>query len=69
MSRQSVETLMDKWMDDTEFREQFRRDPEKKIRAGGYELDKTEWQAIKTMDWSASDEELMSRVSKAGPGN
>ena len=69
MSRQSVETLMDKWMNDTDFRDELRTDAEGAIKATGLELDADEWTAIRNMDFSASDEELMSRASKAGPGN
>ncbi|HMS40828.1 MAG TPA: Os1348 family NHLP clan protein [Pyrinomonadaceae bacterium] len=66
MSRQAVEQLIDKWMDDADFRAEFRQNPETAIQNGSYELDKAEWQAIKAMDFSASDEELMSRANKGG---
>ncbi|HMS40829.1 MAG TPA: Os1348 family NHLP clan protein [Pyrinomonadaceae bacterium] len=69
MSRQAVETLMDKWMNDTNFRDEMRNDAESAIRGTNLELSTDEWEAVKNIEWSASDEELMSRANKAGPGN
>ncbi|HMS40831.1 MAG TPA: Os1348 family NHLP clan protein [Pyrinomonadaceae bacterium] len=66
MSRQAVETLMDKWMNDTNFRDELRTDAEGTIKATGFDLDADEWAAVRNMDFSQSDEELMSRASKGG---
>jgi len=66
MSREAVEQLMDRWMNEPAFREQLRTDPESTVRASGVELDDDEWTAVREMDWSLPDEELMARASKAG---
>lgn len=64
MSRQAVETVMERWMDDPSFRSQMRQDPEGTIRRNHIELDSEEMAALSNTDWTASDEELQSRVSK-----
>lgn len=64
MSRESLEVLVERWMDDPAFRTAVRQDPEGAVRAIGLELDEEEWAAIRGMDWSLSDEELSVRVSK-----
>jgi hypothetical protein len=66
MSREAVETLIDKWMNEPEFREEIRRDPEGAVSRTGVVLDKVEMEALRSMDWNASDEELQARASKAG---
>jgi len=64
MSRQAVEQLMDKWMNEEPFREEVRSDAETAIRNTGLELDADEWEAVKNMEWDAPDEELMTRANK-----
>jgi hypothetical protein len=64
MSREAVEVLIDRWMNEPEFRDEMRADPEGTVRRTGVELDEDEWQALRSMDWTASDEELQARVSK-----
>ncbi len=71
MSRASVEELVERWLEDPAFRAAVRQDPEGTVLATGLELDADEWAAIRSIDWSLSDAELSSRVSKggaAGPG-
>jgi hypothetical protein len=63
MSRQAVETLIDRWINEPAFREQLRTDPEGTVRASGAQLDEDEWAALRGVDWSLSDEELQSRAS------
>ena len=64
MSQAAVKTLIDRWLNDGVFRTQFRADPEGTVRASGVTLDEAEWAALRSMDWSASDAELESRVNK-----
>jgi predicted ribosomally synthesized peptide with nif11-like leader len=64
MSREGVETLMDRWTNDPAFRTQLRADPEGAARAAGVDLDTEEWAALRGIDWSLSDEELQARSSK-----
>jgi hypothetical protein len=69
MSREVIEELIDRWMDDSDFRAAVRRDPEGAVRATGLELDVDEWAAVHQIDWSLSDEELSSRANKGGFGD
>jgi predicted ribosomally synthesized peptide with nif11-like leader len=63
MSRESVEALVERWMEDTAFRTAIRKDPEGTIRATGLDLTAEEWAAVQGVDWSLSDEELSARTS------
>jgi len=65
MSREAIEQLSDKWMNDQSFREELRRDPVAAVRATGVTLDEEEWATLRDSDWSMSDEELMTRASKS----
>jgi hypothetical protein len=69
MSMQAVETLLDRWMNEPGFREALRQDPEGAVRATGLVLSADEWDALRAVDFSLSDEELQARVSRGGPGN
>lgn len=68
MSRDAVETLVDRWLNDLAFRAQVRRDPAEAIRATGVHLDADEWAALRNVDWNLSDDELalQARDSKWG---
>ena len=66
MSREAIEELVDRWLNDPAFRTAVRQDPEGAIRATGVELDADEWAGIRKIDWSLSDEELSVRASKGG---
>jgi predicted ribosomally synthesized peptide with nif11-like leader len=68
MSRERIEELIDRWMDDPAFRTAVRQDPEAAVRAAGLDLNADEWAAVSRIDWSLSDEELSSRASKSGCG-
>ena len=61
---ESMQQLADRFMNDAEFREQMRQDPEGAAERSGLPLDDEDKQALKGMDWSGSDEELKERVSK-----
>ena len=65
MSNQEVmQQLADRFMNDAPFREEMRQDPEGAAERSGYQLDNEDRQALRSMDWSATDEELNQRVSK-----
>ncbi len=64
MSRQAVEQLMDRWMNEPIFRDEIRRDPEGTVRRMNLELDEDEWAALRNMDWTLPDEELQARANK-----
>jgi hypothetical protein len=55
---------MDQWTTDPTFRERMRADPEGTVRQSGVELDRDEWEALRSTDWTLSDEELQTRANK-----
>ena len=61
---EAMQQLTDKFMNDAEFREQMRQDPEGTAEAQGFELDEEDRQALRNIDWTQPDEELKPRVSK-----
>lgn len=65
MSRASVEALIERWTQDLDFRAELRADPEGTVRRLGLPLSEEEWEALRTIDWSLSDQELELRVNKA----
>ena len=50
MSRQAIESLIDKWTSDPGFREGMRNDAEATVRMAGVDLDQDEWSAIRAVD-------------------
>ena len=64
MPQSAIETLMDCWENDAGFRAELRRDPDDAIRSAGVSLTADEQAALRTIDWSLSDEELSARASK-----
>ena len=42
----------------------MRQDPEGTVKRSGAELDVDEWEALRTVDWNLSDEELRTRANK-----
>ena len=62
---ESMQQLADRFMNDADFREQMRQDPEGAAEAHGFRLDDEDRQALKSVDWSGTDEQLNERVSKA----
>jgi hypothetical protein len=63
-NQEAMQQLADRFMNDADFREQMRQDPEGAAARSGYELDEEDRQALRSVDWSVSDEELKERVSK-----
>jgi len=64
MLSENAEKLIDKWMNDTTFRDALRRDPQAAVAAAGVTLSEDERAALGTIDWNLSDEQLAERVSK-----
>jgi hypothetical protein len=62
---ESMQQLADRFINDAEFREQMKQDPEGAAERSGLQLDEEDKQALRSIDWSGSDEELNDRVSKA----
>ncbi len=64
-NREAMQQLTDRFMSDADFREEMKQDPEGAAERSGLALDDEDRQALRSMDWSGSDEELRERVSKA----
>ena len=67
-----LEQLTDRFINDPEFREQMRLDPEGTAEVFGHsygvQLSEEERQGLRNLDWSLPDEQLTERVSKAYSG-
>jgi hypothetical protein len=63
-NQEAMQQLTDRFMNDADFREQMQQDPEAAAERSGYALDEEDRQALRSVDWSGSDEELKERVSK-----
>ena len=61
---ESMQLLADRFMNDANFREQMQQDPQGAAERSGLPLDEEDKQALMSIDWSSSDEELHQRVSK-----
>ncbi len=64
-NQEAMQQLADRFMNDPDFREQMRQDPEGAAEGAGLELDEEDRQALRSVDWNLPDEELKQRVSKA----
>jgi hypothetical protein len=62
---ESMQRLAERFVNDAEFREEMHQDPEGAAGRSGLPLDDEGRQALRSVDWSGSDEELKERVSKA----
>ena len=60
----SMQHLADRFMNDAQFREEMKQDPEGAAERSGFQLDDEDREALRSVDWSGSDEELNERVSK-----
>ena len=64
-NQEAMQQLTDRFMNDPEFRERMKQDPEGTAERSGLKLDEEDRQALRNIDWSQPDEELRPRVSKA----
>jgi hypothetical protein len=65
MNPTSMLELADRYLNDPQFKEQMRRDPEGTAQSTGLKLDDKDRQSIRNWDWSPSgDEQLKERISK-----
>jgi hypothetical protein len=58
-----LERLLDRWAADPLFRDAVRQDPDAAIGRAGFQLDDTEWAAIRDTDWTLPDEALRARMT------
>lgn len=64
MSKEMVKELIERWVNDPNFRSDIRKDPEGAIKSTGKSLTDEEITSLKKVDWSLTDEELKARISK-----
>lgn len=64
MSRDAVSTLIDRFLNEPDFRSAFSRDPEAAVRHEGIDLSESEFEALRAAVWTHADEPLKSRVSR-----
>jgi hypothetical protein len=62
---ETMQQLAERFINDAQFREQMQQGPEGAAERSGYHLDDEDKQALKSVGWSGSDEQLNDRVSKA----
>jgi hypothetical protein len=67
MGKEAVRQLMDLWINDPNFRNKLKKNPDAAAREAGITLTKEERAALQNVDWSLSDKELQVRASKALP--
>jgi hypothetical protein len=63
-NQEAMQQLADRFINDATFRDEMRQDPEGAAERSGLQLDEEDKQALKSVDWSDSDEQLHERVSK-----
>ena len=63
-NQEAMNQRAERFMNDADFREQMRQDPESAAERSGYQLDDEDRRALRSMDWDASGEQLNERVSK-----
>jgi len=63
-NQETMQQLADRFVNDANFRDEMRQDPEGAAERSGLPLDEEDKQALKSIDWGGSDEELHERVSK-----
>jgi hypothetical protein len=65
MNPTSMLELTDRYLNDSHFKEQMRKDPEGTAQSTGLEFDDEDLQSIRSWDMSSSgDEQLKERISK-----
>jgi hypothetical protein len=63
-NQEEMQKLTDRFMNDPDFRERMKQDPEGTAQSEGLQLDEEDRQALQSVDWSQSDEQLKERVSQ-----
>jgi hypothetical protein len=65
----NIDPLVDRWVSDPAFRAAMRANPEGAARAAGVTLTADEREAMRSLDWGQSDDQLTARISKDGINN
>lgn len=64
MSQDALEELLDRWLNDSDFRETYRSDPEIAVKDVGLTLSADEWAELRKIDTALPDEQLKPRVTR-----
>jgi hypothetical protein len=64
MSQDALEELLDRWLNDSNFREAYRSDPEIALKDVGLTLSPEEWAELRKIDTALPDEQLKPRVTR-----
>ncbi len=64
MAQGGVDKLVERWLNEPEFREAMLADPEGTVARSGIELNEEEWATVRNVVITTSDAELRERVSK-----
>ena len=65
MAQTQMEQLIDRWLQDSSFREAMRQDPNGTIRGAGFRLSAADFATIQAVDWTLSDSDLEARARDA----
>ena len=63
MDKSDVDKLVNRWMNEPDFRKKMKENPEETIKASGIRLDEQDKKALQGIDWKLPDEELQKRAS------
>ncbi|HEX8350812.1 MAG TPA: Os1348 family NHLP clan protein [Hymenobacter sp.] len=66
MSQSQVELIIERWMQDENFRQRLRVDPLTTVQSEGFVLSEEEQAGLLRMDFSVPDDELASQANFAG---
>ena len=55
-NQETMQQLAERFMNDEQFREQMRQDPEGAAERSGYQLDDEDKQALRSIEWNQSEE-------------
>lgn len=66
--REARNGLLDRWVNDSGFRQDMRRDPEGTVEKHGVILDDSSRTLLRQIDWSLSDKELAALAAKGDSG-
>ena len=65
MAKNGVDQLVQKWLNEPGFRDKMKHDPEGTVKNCGITLSSDEWNTVRNIVMTTSDETLRTRVSKS----
>jgi hypothetical protein len=64
MSLAAMERIIDRWHTDATFREKLRTNADVALQSSGEELDGSDLEALRSIEWNLPDQQLEERISK-----